>query len=153
MRKELVIPWQFKGQQGYNILMCRKWKHSFLEHSCHQKVLVVLCYLWRWYEQYICYHKSQTPLLALVYLWKLTHVITNVWIFFCVIHKTVGLHSKLAYDDIDEHWSKLVCICKLLVMYKNHKQKKQTCLSRNKIRLMRWPMWVLLSVKLFCMMT
>lgn len=73
--------------------------------------------------------------------------------FFCVIHKTVGLHSKLAYDDIDKHWSKLVCICKLLVMYKNHKQKKQTCLSRNKIRLMRWPMWVLLSVKLFCMMT
>lgn len=105
--------------------MCRKWKHSFLESSCHEKVLVVLCYLWRWCEQYIYYHKTQASLFALVYLWKLAPVITSVWNFFGVLHKAVGLHTKLAYDDIGEHWSKLIYICKLFVIYKNHKQMKK----------------------------
>lgn len=40
--------------------------------------------------------------------------------FFGILYKTVGLHTKLAYDDIDEHWTKFIYICKLFVVYKTH---------------------------------
>lgn len=122
MRKELVIPWQFKGQQGYNVLMCRKWKHSFLESSCIPKLLVVLCFLWKWYDQCICCHKSWTSSFALFYL-------LGVGVY--VLCK-VGLCTQLALDDIEGHWSKFIYICKFFVIHENHKWKRQHWLSSNK---------------------
>lgn len=123
MRKELVIPWQFKGRQGYNVLMCRKWKHSFLESSCHQKLLVVLHYLWRWYEQRICCHKSWTSSFASVYL------LGGNFVYYV----RVGLCTKLALDDIEGHRSKFIYCCKLFVICLSvNKQKKHSWLSSNK---------------------
>lgn len=44
--------------------------------------------------------------------------------FFGILYKTVGLHTKLAYDDIDKHWSKFIYIRKLFMVYKTHKQSE-----------------------------
>lgn len=150
MRKELVIPWQFKGQQGYTILMCRKWKRGFLESSCHQKVLVVLLFVKVIWRIHLLSEESDILLCFSLSVKTCSCDYKCLIFFFGVLPKTVGLHTELAYDDIDEHWSKLTYICKMFVVHKNtNRQIKQTCLSRRRYTwfcssLLWWSMWVLI---------